>query len=58
MFFIFNLFTKNRVERELEEYLKLSMTKRFGGGIGITRMIRAMKKEGVMLEPQKEATVA
>ena len=40
---LFNHFGKKRVEDELEEYLKLDMFDRFGGGIGVTRMVRAMK---------------
>jgi aspartyl/asparaginyl-tRNA synthetase len=55
---LFNLFTKDRVEKELEEYLGLSMTKRFGGGIGVTRMIRAMQLEGIMPKFETEEVVA
>ena len=40
---LFNHFGKDRVEKELEEYLKLDMFPRFGGGIGMTRMARALK---------------
>jgi len=40
---LFSLFTEERVKRELDEYLSLKMFPRFGGGIGITRMERAMK---------------
>jgi len=40
---LFNHFGKDRVERELEEYLNLDMFSRFGGGIGMTRMARALK---------------
>lgn len=36
-------FTKERVEKELEDFLSLKFFPRFGGGIGITRMIRALK---------------
>lgn len=45
---LFKLFTKERVEQELNEYLKLPMIPRFGAGIGVTRMIRAMKLEGLL----------
>lgn len=36
-------FGKDRVEAELEVFLKHKFIPRFGGGIGVTRMIRAMK---------------
>ena len=42
---LFNHFGKRRVEEELIEYLCLPMFERFGGGIGVTRMARAMRKE-------------
>lgn len=41
-------FTKERVERELEEFLSLDFFPRCGGGIGMTRWIRALKLEGLM----------
>lgn len=41
---LFNLFGKNRVERELEEFLALKFFPRCGGGIGMTRIIDAYKK--------------
>ncbi len=44
---LFNKFTEERVTQELEEYLSLEMTPRYGGGIGITRMERAMKLAGL-----------
>ena len=47
---LFKLFTKERVEKELNAYLKLQMIPRFGAGIGVTRMIRAMKLEGLLEE--------
>jgi len=40
---LFDLFGKERVEAELEEFLKHNFFPRCGGGIGITRMIRAMQ---------------
>jgi aspartyl/asparaginyl-tRNA synthetase len=40
---LFSNFTKERVEEELEEFLKFNFFERSGGGIGVTRMIRAMK---------------
>ena len=40
---LFNHFGQLRVERELEEYFALEMFERFGGGIGLTRICRALK---------------
>jgi aspartyl/asparaginyl-tRNA synthetase len=40
---LFNHFGQLRVERELEEYFSLDMFERFGGGIGLTRMCRALR---------------
>ena len=45
---LFNKFGKERVLAELETYLSLPMVKRFGGGIGLTRLERAMKLEGLL----------
>ena len=45
---LFNHFGKKRVEDELEEYLKLDMFDRFGGGIGVTRMVRALELSGLL----------
>ena len=42
---LFNHFGKKRVEDELEDYLSLNMFERFGGGIGITRLVRAWELE-------------
>lgn len=45
---LFELFGKERVEKELEEFLSFDFFPRFGGGIGMTRMARAyelMKQE-------------
>jgi len=38
---LFELFGKERVEKELEEFLGFDFFPRFGGGIGMTRMARA-----------------
>ncbi len=49
---LFELFGKERVESELEEFLKFDFFPRFGGGIGMTRMARAyelMKQEQMEL---------
>jgi len=45
---LYNHFGKKRVEDELEEYLSLDMFDRFGGGIGVTRMVSAMKSHGLL----------
>jgi aspartyl/asparaginyl-tRNA synthetase len=45
---LFELFGKERVEKELEEFLSFRFFPRFGGGIGMTRLARAyqlMKEE-------------
>ena len=39
---LYNLFGKERVEAELEEFLKFDFFPRVGGGIGMTRMIAAL----------------
>ena len=49
---LFELFGKERVEKELEEFLSLNFFERFGGGICLTRMARAyelMKQEQLEL---------
>ena len=40
---LFGQFGKERVMNELDEYLSFDMFPRFGAGIGITRLARAMK---------------
>ena len=44
---LYKHFTKERVEKELEEYLSHDFFPRFGGGIGVTRMVRAMEMSGL-----------
>jgi hypothetical protein len=49
---LFELFGKERVEAELEQFLSFEFFPRFGGGIGMTRMARAyelMKQEQLEL---------
>ncbi len=49
---LFELFGKERVEKELEEFLSFDFFPRFGGGIGMTRLARAyqlMKEESLEL---------
>lgn len=50
---LFSAFGEERVMKELDEYLKLPMFPRFGGGIGITRMARAFKL-AKLLDMEKE----
>jgi hypothetical protein len=45
---LFNHFGQKRVEDELEEYLALDMFPRYGGGIGLTRMTRALELNEVL----------
>ena len=40
---LYDKFGEERVKNELEEFLKIDFFERSGGGIGVTRMIRAMK---------------
>lgn len=46
---LFDLFTKERVEAELEQFLKHDFFPRVGGGIGLTRMIAALDKQEIAL---------
>lgn len=39
---LYSHFGKDRVLKELDDFLSLNMKPRFGGGIGMTRMIRAL----------------
>jgi len=41
---LFNKFGKDRVLKELDTYLSFPMIPRFGGGIGLTRLERALQK--------------
>lgn len=45
---LFDLFGRDRVEKELNEFLDLSFFSRSGGGIGLTRLIKAMQEGGLM----------
>jgi len=45
---LFAQFGKERVEKELEEFLKKDFFERSGGGIGMTRIIRAMKLSNLL----------
>jgi aspartyl/asparaginyl-tRNA synthetase len=50
-------FGKDRVQEELDVYLSLAMRKRFGGGIGMTRLARAMQMEGLLEIENNSVTV-
>ena len=45
---LFSNFTKERVEKELNEFLEFEFFDRCGGGIGMTRLIRAMKLSNLL----------
>ncbi|MDX1901646.1 MAG: transposase [Gammaproteobacteria bacterium] len=47
---LFNAFGEERVIKELNEYLALPMFPRFGGGIGVTRLARAMRLANLIPE--------
>lgn len=42
---LYELFGKDRVEKELEEFLSLDFFPRFGGGIGMTRLMSAVQNK-------------
>lgn len=48
---LFDMFGKERVVKELNEYLSLPMFARFGAGIGVTRLERAMQLAGLLEKP-------
>ena len=45
---LFNLFGKDRVELELFKFLSHDFIPRYGGGIGVTRLISAMKRANLL----------
>jgi aspartyl/asparaginyl-tRNA synthetase len=45
---LYDTFGKARVESELESFLSYDFFPRFGGGIGVTRLIRAMRLQGLL----------
>jgi hypothetical protein len=47
---LFELFGKERVEKELEEFLSLDFFPRFGAGIGLTRLARAYEMNQQLME--------
>ena len=42
------VFPKERVEKELDEFLSFKFFERSGGGIGITRLIKVMKESDLL----------
>ena len=45
---LYDKFTKERVDGEMNEFLKHNFMTRSGGGIGLTRLIASMLKEGLL----------
>lgn len=45
---LYSQFTKERVDKEMDDYLSFDFMPRYGGGIGFTRLLRAMKLAGLM----------
>ena len=45
---LYDLFGKERVNKELDEFLDRDFFPRYGGGIGVTRMIRAMEMSKII----------
>ena len=44
---LFSHFTRERVEKELDDYLSLPLFERCGGGIGLLRFLSALKRSGL-----------
>ena len=51
---LFNAFGKDRVVKELDDYLAIPMFPRFGAGVGITRLARAMRLAGLIPNEQEQ----
>lgn len=45
---LYELFGEERTEKELKDYLEFDFFERCGGGIGVTRLMRSMKKEQLL----------
>jgi len=45
---IFDKFSKERVEEELNDFLALDFFERSGGGMGVTRLIRVMRENQLL----------
>lgn len=53
---LYELFGHERTDTEMEDYLNFDFFERSGGGIGMTRLIRSMRLEG-LLKKKEEAQV-
>ena len=51
---LYDLFGQERTDKEMEDYFKFDFFERAGGGIGVTRLIRSMKAEGLMPDFSKK----
>ena len=51
---LFDLFGKDRVELELFKFLAHDFRPRYGGGIGVTRLISAMKRASLIVKHEEE----
>ena len=45
---LYELFGKERTEKELDDYLKFDFVEGSGDGIGVTRLMRSMKAEKLL----------
>jgi aspartyl/asparaginyl-tRNA synthetase len=45
---LYSNFTKERVDQELNEFLEFDFFQRSGGGIGMTRLMKAMRENGLI----------
>ena len=45
---LYELFGEERTKAELDDYLNFDFFERCGGGIGVTRLMRSMKMEGLL----------
>ena len=45
---MYELFGEERTMSEMKDFLNFDFFKRSGGGIGVTRLIRSMKLEGLL----------
>ena len=53
---LYNQFGRERVDAELEDFLKFDFFPRSGGGIGVTRLISSMEKEGLFGQEKTEGS--
>ena len=49
---LYDKFGRERVDGEMDEFLKHNFIVRSGGGIGVTRLISSLLKEGLMYHRQ------